>query len=103
MLFKVFAIYDSAIQAWKPPMFCRAKGEMMRWWMEMVQNVQTDLGKHPADYTLFELGTWEDDKNKFDLYKAPVSLGTAIEFVKKSVDNVSGENVSQETAALSVR
>ncbi len=84
MLMSIFAIYDSGISTWKPPMFCRAKGEILRWWIEMVNNEQTDLSKHPQDYTLFDIGTWDDEKCKFDLHKTPISLGVAIEFVKKA-------------------
>lgn len=84
MLMSVFAIYDAGIMTWKPPMFCRAKGEILRWWIEMVNNGQTDLSKHPQDYTLFDIGTWDDEGCKFDLHKTPISLGVAIEFVKKA-------------------
>lgn len=82
MLFGVFAIYDSAISTWRPPVYARNKGEILRLFVDSVNNPQTDYGKHPADYTLFELGTFDDDKCFFDLFKAPVKLGTALEFVR---------------------
>ena len=92
MLMKIFAIYDAGISTWKPPMFCRAKGEILRWWTEMINSGQTDISKHPADFTLFEIGSWDDENNKFTHYKAPLSLGVALEFVKAA----EAEAASQE-------
>lgn len=89
MLMKVYSIYDTAISTWRPPMFCRAKGEIMRWWVEVVNNPQTEIAKHPKDYVLFELGTWDDDKCKFDLLSAPVSVGVAIEYL--NLDSKEGQ------------
>ena len=84
MLMKIFGIYDTGVSTWKPPMFCRSKGEILRWWAEIVNNRETEIAKHPMDFVLFELGSWDDEHSKFTLYAAPVSLGTAIEFVKKT-------------------
>jgi hypothetical protein len=82
MLMSVFAIYDSAISTWMPPLFVRSKGEIMRWWVDTVNDPQSKLAKHPSDYTLFEIGSWDDDKCKFSLLSTPVSIGIAIEYVK---------------------
>ncbi|QGH72670.1 MAG: DNA binding protein [Microviridae sp. ctnrr37] len=82
MLFTVFSIYDSAIQTWMPPLYGRNKGEMLRNFADAVSDPGSKLAKHPGDFALFELGTWDDDKNIFDLHKAPIRLCMAIDFVK---------------------
>lgn len=82
MLFGVFAIYDSGISTWLTPLYFRNKGEAIRWWAEVCNNPEAKISKHPADYTLFEVGTWNDDNNSFNLLAAPVKLGLALEFVK---------------------
>lgn len=87
MLFNVFAIYDTAVQTWRPPLYARSKGEILRSFVDAVNNPQTEFAKHPEDYTLFELGTWDDDKCKFDLLKTPVSIGKAIEYLKPKAVN----------------
>ena len=86
MLFGIFSIYDSAIATWRPPVYARNKGEILRMFIDSVNNPQTDYGKHPSDYTLFEIGTFDDDKCYFNLHKAPVKLGTALEFLKTPID-----------------
>jgi hypothetical protein len=85
MLMSVFAIYDSGVSAWRMPIFARNKGEALRSWVDAVNNPQYDYSKYPQDFTLFELGTFDDVKCKFDLLQTPVSLGLAIEFVKREV------------------
>lgn len=90
MLFKVFALYDSGISTWLPPIYLRNTGEAIRQVTDGVNNPDSKLHKYPGDYTLFEIGTWDDDKCNFDLLKAPHKVGTAIEF-KKVVPTPSSE------------
>jgi len=87
MMLSVFAIYDSGISTWMPPIFVRNKGEILRWFMEVSNDPQSKISKYPADYTLFEIGSWDDDKCKFDLLKTPVSIGIAIEYVKVKTES----------------
>lgn len=82
MLFTVFSIYDSAISTWLPPIYARNKGEMLRNFADAVSDPQSKLAKHPSDYALFELGTFDDDKCTFSLLKAPIRLCLALDFVK---------------------
>lgn len=81
MLFTVFSIYDSAISTWLPPMYARNKGEMLRNFSDGVKDRESKLSKHPGDYSLFELGTFDDDKCIFTLLKAPIRLCLAMDFV----------------------
>lgn len=88
MLMSVFCVYDSAISTWMNPLFCRNKGEMLRHFIDAVNDPQSKFAKHPTDYVLFELGTWNDDSCLFDLLKAPVRLGVAMEFLKAQADSI---------------
>lgn len=82
MLFTVFSIYDSAVSTWLPPLFARNKGEMLRNFADGVADPKSQLARHPGDYSLFELGTWDDDKCVFTTLKAPIRLCLALDFVK---------------------
>lgn len=90
MLFTVFSIYDSAISTWLTPMYARNKGEMLRNFADAVSDPQSKLAKHPGDYSLFEIGTFDDDKCKFDLLKAPIRLCLAMDFVKPPAEGARG-------------
>lgn len=82
MLLKVYSIYDSKVEAYLPPLFFKSKGEFLRSFGEAVNDPKSTISKYPSDYTAFELGSWDDCKCIFDLYKVPVSLGLALEFIK---------------------
>lgn len=100
MLFTVFSIYDSAILTWLPPMYARNKGEMLRNFADAVSDPQSKLAKHPSDYALFELGTFDDDKCVFSLLKTPVRLCMALDFVKPSSPDI-GSNVDRKMPEIS--
>lgn len=85
MLFSVFSIYDSGISTWLPPLYSRNKGEMLRQFTDATNDSQSKLYKYPGDFTLFEIGTWNDDTCEFSLHKVPYKIGVAIEFLKKEL------------------
>lgn len=39
------------------------------------------IGKHPQDFTLFELGEFDSTNATFGLHSSPISCGVAIEFL----------------------
>lgn len=82
MLLSIFAIYDSAVSTWMPPIYARNKGEMLRQFMDACNDAGSKIAKYPGDYGLFELGTWDDDKCVFDLHKSPIRLAMALDYVK---------------------
>lgn len=38
--------------------------------------------RYPGDYTLFDLGEFDEETATFTLSSTPISLGVAVEFVK---------------------
>lgn len=81
----VFSIYDSAAGYYKEPFCCNNKGIALREFADACNNPQTFLAKHPADYTLFLIGEFDDNTALFNQLNTPISLGKAIEFVRTSV------------------
>lgn len=92
----VFSIYDSAAGYYKEPFCCNNKGIALREFADACNNPQTFLGKHPADYTLFLIGTFNDDTGVFEQMNTHLSLGKAIEFIKPNVsrDNIGRDDVN---------
>lgn len=82
MIYKVCSIFDSKVEAFMQPFFVPARGAALRMFADLVEDSQTAVSKHPADFTLFELGSYDDSNAKFDMYATPVSLCLAVEFVK---------------------
>lgn len=85
-MLKVFSVYDSKIEAFMQPFFLRTRGEAIRAFTELCSDATSNPGKYPADFTLFELGTFEELSGKFVMHTTPTSLGLALDF--KRVDHV---------------
>lgn len=66
MKLEIFAVYDSAVQAYMQPMFFRSKGEAIRALQSAVSDGSTQFCKTPADYTLFCFGSFDDNSGVFD-------------------------------------
>ena len=73
----VTAIYDSKCEAYSAPSLFKTRGEAMRAWIEAVKDEKSPMFKHPEDYTMFEIGTYDEEKGVFNNSKAPYSYGTA--------------------------
>lgn len=83
MISKVFSIYDSKAEAYLPPFMMKSKGEVIRALSSLIADPQHNFCKYPEDFTLFELGTFDDATAKYDLLLTPVSIGVLIEFKRE--------------------
>lgn len=88
MKHKIYSIYDSKIELFAKPFYMHSRGEALRAWGEVVNDPETTICKHPADFTLFELGEFDEETGKFANLQTPVSLGLAIEYKKKPQEQV---------------
>lgn len=57
---KLFSVYDKQVSAFGPLFPARAVGEALRTIMDAMVDQSSHLGKHPADFSLFEIGEWDD-------------------------------------------
>jgi len=79
MILKIFSVYDSAAGAYLQPFFFASAGQAIRAFSDMANDPASSLHRHAADYTLFELGSW-DDENAMLLIEKHINLGKALEF-----------------------
>lgn len=82
MLHKIFSVYDSKAELYLTPFFMKTKGEAVRGFEDVANDKNSAIGRHAEDYTLFELGEYDDCSAIFSLHKTPISIGVALEFVK---------------------
>lgn len=85
MIFKVFGIYDSKTQAYLPPFMMQHIGDAERALIEHVNDPQHNFSKWAEDFTLFELGTWNNSTGKYDLYEAPKSISVLLHYKRPTV------------------
>lgn len=79
-MLKMFTVYDSKAEAYLPPFYSKSKGEALRSFTDAVNDPQSQLNKHPEDYTLFEVGDFDENLGGFIILEAKTALGTAIDF-----------------------
>jgi len=90
MRLKVFCVYDSKLKVWATPFFDRHAGSAVRGWEEHVNDGQSMPSKYPNDYTLFELGEFDDDSGKLIGHLAAIELCTAVQAKQRAVREVPG-------------
>ena len=81
MIHRIFTVFDEKAGAFLLPFFAPSRGLAIRSFTETVNQPDHVFNKHPADFTLFALGTYDDSSAMFDLAETPESLGLAIEFL----------------------
>lgn len=74
MITSVFAIYDSKAKAFMVPFFQASVATGMRAFTMAVNDPNTVLYKHPEDFTLFHLGSFDDELGRFVPLPQPASL-----------------------------
>lgn len=65
MKLSAFSIRDNALAAFLRPFFAPTRGMAHRMFQDEINNAQGDMFKHPDDYELHEIGTWDDATGAF--------------------------------------
>jgi hypothetical protein len=73
-----FSIYDVKVEAFMAPFYARSFGEAERFFGDMQSDKSGPVGRHPQDYNLFHVGTFDETTGK---------LGGLEEFVKVVVES----------------
>jgi hypothetical protein len=84
MLYKFYSIYDSKAEFYVSPITLPSRGAAVRHFTGMVNNTSHDFGKTPEDFTLFELGSYDELTGIIVPHDAPICVGNGLEFVNKS-------------------
>lgn len=79
MLIKIFTVYDSKIEAYLPPFYEQSTGAAVRAFAEASNEKDHQFNKYPADFTLFQIGTYEDSTALIESFTSFTNLGTALE------------------------
>lgn len=60
MLLHAYTVYDNKSLTYSPPFFAVQDGVATRMFQDLVNDTNTSVGQHPADYTLYCVGTFND-------------------------------------------
>lgn len=78
---KVFSIYDCKADAFLQPFFSPTAATALRGFEKAAQDEATDFHRFAGDYTLFEIGEWDQSKGTWVAHDAKVNLGLALQFL----------------------
>lgn len=88
MILQVFSVYDSKAGAFAAPFFCTTLGLARRAFIDAANTPEHPLSKNSADFTLFHLGTFDDEHAVFVLLPEHRNLGLASNFKQEVTNNV---------------
>lgn len=73
MKLEIFSIHDSATEMYGRPFFMVARGQALRSFKDEINRVDNsnDLAKHPDDFSLYHLGSFDDNTGSFQLFDIP--------------------------------
>ena len=91
MIHKMFSVFDSGAAAYLPP-FILPRDEMaVRTFADCCKAPDHQFGKFPQDYTLFRLGTFDDETAEFVREpNGPHPLGNGVIFAGDSEEQYHG-------------
>lgn len=79
---KFYSVHDQAAESYGMPVVQPSKGIAIRQFAEQVNDKTSFIGKHPGDFTLFELGTYDSETGKIIAHEAPMSCGNGVDFLE---------------------
>lgn len=85
LLLGLYAINDEKAQAFFNPFVARTSGESHRSFGDSINDPQGNLGKHPSDFALYQIGTFDPSNGYIDGLKKPVLIARGSDF--KNIKN----------------
>lgn len=89
MKLEVVSVFDRALQAFGRPVFVQTTGQAIRSFMDECSDEKSEIAKHPEDYELFHLGSWDDGTGRWMQFEKPELLIQAKAANRKGLRNVS--------------
>jgi hypothetical protein len=88
MLLKAYTLFDSKTECYVPPFYAKAKGDAIRQITQVVndKSAKQDFAKYPEDFTLFEIGIFDDSTGQFEPHMANESMGCLVNFKSSDPD-----------------
>lgn len=80
MKHKLFSVYDSKANAYLPPFTLAEEAMAIRTFSNCANDSGHAFCKNAADYTLFNIGAFDDASGQIIGNKSIINLGNAIEF-----------------------
>lgn len=77
MIFNIYSVYDCKVGAYMRPMYLRTDDELFAAIYETAKDQNSGFYKYPEDYTVYFLGTFNEEDAKID-YVGPTTVDTVL-------------------------
>ena len=82
-MLKVYSIFDNKADSFSPPFVAVSHGVATRMFSELANDGQSQVSKHPADFKLVCIGTFDEQTGDIGSADLRESLGFASDYVRK--------------------
>ena len=79
MILQVFSIHDSKAAAYLAPFFQPTSALAVRMFTDAANDPESNICRHPEDFTLFHMGSYDNETNTFDLLDATTAMMKALQ------------------------
>jgi hypothetical protein len=83
MIKQLLSLFDSKTGHFADPITVLSKGEALRSFADAANNPESDINKHPEDFSIHVIGQFDTTSGSIMPTTAPESLGTALEYQDK--------------------
>lgn len=83
MILRCYSVFDRKALQYMPPFFQSTDGAATRLLSDAVGDPQTNVGRHPADFVLFYIGDYDDQKGQMIPVSPLVHVIDAVALVQK--------------------
>jgi len=78
----IYSVHDSKALAYLPPFFMHNKNMAIRSFQDAVQDDGSSFHRHPEDYSLWELGEFDDNTGEIIYHTPHKALGTGLDYIQ---------------------
>lgn len=82
MQYKAYSIFDSKALTYSPPFFQTTDGSAIRMLSDLANDQGTQIGRHPKDFVLFCVGSYDDQKGAMSPVSPLLHVMDAVALVK---------------------
>jgi hypothetical protein len=104
MKLKMYTFLDSAAQAFTTPFFMHNDGLAIRAFQDNVNSSEeNNMSLHPEQFTLFQVGEWDDKSASVETLEAPRKLALGVELINdetKQYSNIDLKGLQEQVQEL---
>lgn len=84
MNLQAYSIFDNKALVYHAPFFAINDGVAVRMLSDLANDLNTNIGRHPSDFSLFRVGVFDDNKGQFTPAFPLVHIFDAIGLVQRT-------------------